>query len=113
VEEAAPRQRIIGHITAADVIEWMEKRLQEQVGLYRRDMRGQIMYDRNGKPQPGLRPRQIRPKTVLNELRRLSAIFSWAQSELEMHALINPVKLIPKPGCRRRKGVIVGSRKAS
>jgi hypothetical protein len=97
-------KRVIGHITAADVIEWMDKRLQEQVGLYRRDMRGQIMYDRNGKPQPGRRPRQIRPKTVLNELRRLSAIFSWAQSELEMHALLNPVKLIPEGRMPKAKG---------
>jgi hypothetical protein len=42
-------------------------------------MRGQIIYGRNGKPLPGPRSRLVRPKTVLNELRRLSAIFSRAK----------------------------------
>lgn len=88
-------KRIIGEISVADVIEWINERSDERVGLYSRDMRGQIIYGRDGKPMPGRRPRKVRPKTVLNELTRLSAIFTWAQTELEMHALVNPCKLVP------------------
>ncbi len=98
-------KRIIGHITVADIIAWVDERLNERVGLHRRNMRGQIIYSRDGKPLPGRRPRKIRPKTVLNEFTRLSAVFTWAQTELEMHALVNPCKLVPdgrRPKARGR-----------
>jgi len=97
-------KRIIGTITAADVIEWMDKRLKEQVDVYQRDLRGRIKYGPTGRPLPNPKARQIAPKTVLNELRRLSAIFSWAQSVLEMHALVNPVKLIPSDLLPKARG---------
>lgn len=97
-------KRVIGTITVADVIDWIDERLEDQVGLYQYDMFGKVIRDKAGNPKPGKNPRRIKPKTVLNELRRLSAIFSWAKSDLEMHALINPVKLIPEERMPKAKG---------
>ena len=74
--------------------------LEDEVDVYRRDMKGQILYER-GKPVPG-NPRPIARKTVLNELTRLSAIFTWARTEYKMPALVNPIALIPKN--KRPKG---------
>jgi integrase len=97
-------KRIIGSITVADVIDWIDERLEDQVGLYQRDRFGKLVLDQDGSPKPGKNPRPIKPKTVINELRRLSAIFSWAHSELEMHALVNPVQLVPEARMPKAKG---------
>src|SRR3546814_10936125 len=84
----------------------MEDRLEDEVDVYKRDMKGQVIYER-GKPVRG-KPRRIAKKTVLNELTRLSAIFTWARTEYKMPALVNPIALIPsnrrpKPNERDRR----------
>jgi len=57
-------------------------------------MKGQLIHER-GKPVRG-KPRPIAKKTVLNELTRLSAMFTWAKTEFRMPALVNPIALMPR-----------------
>jgi integrase len=92
--------RIIGSISPDDIAAWMDDRLEDMVNVYKRDRAGRIIRKR-GRPLPG-KPRQIAKKTVLNELTRLSAIFTWARTEYKMPALVNPIALIPKN--KRPKG---------
>lgn len=86
--------RIIGSISPDDVAAWMDDRLEDMVDVYKRDRFGKVVYER-GRPVSG-RPRPIAKKTVLNELTRLSAIFTWARTEYRMPALVNPIALMPR-----------------
>lgn len=87
------------HITkigTAEVLQWLAQRRSSTVRRIMRDEFGRPVRVRRGRrivtqyvEQP------IGPKTVLNELMRLSAIFEFARVELKMVGLVNPVEDIP------------------
>lgn len=99
----------INNIGTAEVLQWLAQRRSSTVR--------RIMRDESGCPVKARRGRRIvvsyveqpiGPKTVLNELMRLSAVFEFARVELKMVGLVNPVEDIPaskrpKPEPRTRR----------
>lgn len=87
--------RIIGGITSADIKRWLRKRSSETYTVYEWEAgRRRHKLDADGKPVIRY-TKTVSGKTVLNEFRTLSAVFSFAQDTMGMKGLGNPCKTIP------------------